>query len=63
MGYEKNSSSKGKLCNLRGVLTELLKFDVKIIEILESESNQESEDDKFNRVDLLAKNEMGELYL
>jgi predicted transposase/invertase (TIGR01784 family) len=48
---------------LEGFLTELLKFDVKIIEILESEANQESENDKFNRVDLLAKNENSELIL
>jgi predicted transposase/invertase (TIGR01784 family) len=48
---------------LEGFLTELLKFDVKIIEILESEANQESENDKFNRVDLLDKNENGELIL
>ena len=48
---------------LEGFLTELLKFDVKIEEILESEANQETEDDKFNRVDLLAKNEKDELIL
>jgi len=48
---------------LEGFLTELLKFDVKIDEILESEANQETEDDKFNRVDLLAKNEKDELIL
>jgi predicted transposase/invertase (TIGR01784 family) len=48
---------------LEGFLTELLKFEVKIEEILESEANQETEDDKFNRVDLLAKNESGELIL
>jgi predicted transposase/invertase (TIGR01784 family) len=48
---------------LEGFLTELLKFDVKIEEILESEANQETEDDKFNRVDLLAKNENNELIL
>ncbi len=48
---------------LEGFLTELLKFDVKIEEILESEANQETEDDKFNRVDLLAKNERDELIL
>jgi hypothetical protein len=29
-------------------LTELLKFDFKIEEVLESEANQETEDDKFN---------------
>ncbi len=54
---------KANFVILEGFLTELLKFDVKIIEILESEANQESEDDKFNRVDLLAKNESGELIL
>ena len=48
---------------LEGFLTELLKFNIKIEEILESEANQETEDDKFNRVDLLAKNENGELIL
>jgi predicted transposase/invertase (TIGR01784 family) len=36
---------------------------VKIQEVLESEANQETEDDKFNRVDLLAKNEKEELIL
>ena len=48
---------------LEGFLTELLKFEVKIEEILESEANQETEEDKFNRVDLLAKNEKSELIL
>ena len=48
---------------LEGFLTELLKFDIKIEEILESEANQETEEDKFNRVDLLAKNSRGELVL
>ncbi len=48
---------------LEGFLSELLKFDIKIEEILESEANQETEDDKFNRVDLLAKNNKGELIL
>jgi len=48
---------------LEGFLSELFKFDVQIEEILESEANQETKDDKFNRVDLLAKNENGELIL
>jgi len=42
---------------LEGFLSELFKFDVKIEEILESEANQETDEDTFNRVDLLAKNE------
>ncbi|MDQ7046635.1 MAG: Rpn family recombination-promoting nuclease/putative transposase [Sulfurovum sp.] len=48
---------------LEGFLSELFRFDIKIEEILESEANQDSEDDKFNRVDLLAKDEYGELIL
>ena len=48
---------------LEGFLSELFRFDVKIVEILESEANQESEENKFNRVDLLAKDDKGELIL
>ena len=54
---------KANFVILEGFLSELLKFDIKIEEILESEANQENEDDKFNRVDLLAKNEDGDLIL
>jgi predicted transposase/invertase (TIGR01784 family) len=42
---------------LEGFLSELLCFDITIQEILESESNQDSEKNKFNRVDLLAKDD------
>lgn len=38
---------------LEGFLSELLKQDVKIEKILESESYKETRDDKYNRVDLL----------
>ncbi len=48
---------------LEGFLSELLKNDIKIIELLESESNQENERDKFNRVDVLTKDENGTLIL
>ena len=54
---------KANFVILEGFLSELFKFDVKIEEILESEANQESDEDKFNRVDLLAKNEKNELIL
>jgi predicted transposase/invertase (TIGR01784 family) len=37
---------------LEGFLSELLKQDIKIEGLLESESNQDDENDKFNRVDL-----------
>jgi predicted transposase/invertase (TIGR01784 family) len=48
---------------LEGFLSELLKFDIKIEEVLESEANQETEYDKFNRVDLLAKDKNEKLIL
>ena len=45
---------------LEGFLSELLKDDIKIEGLLESEANQEDEEDKFNRVDLYAENSKGE---
>ena len=48
---------------LEGFLTTLLNKQIKIQKLLESESNQEDEDDKQNRVDVLAEDEKGELYL
>ena len=48
---------------LEGFLSELLGGDVKIKQVLDSESNKETEDDKFNRVDILVENEKGELVI
>jgi hypothetical protein len=48
---------------LEGFLSELLGFDVFIQNILESESNKQSEDDKFDRVDILVKTLASELML
>ena len=48
---------------LEGFLTTLLGKTIKIQKLLESESNQEDEDDKQNRVDVLAEDDKGELYL
>jgi predicted transposase/invertase (TIGR01784 family) len=45
---------------LEGFLSELLKEDILIEGLLESESNQEEEGDKFNRVDLFAETAKGE---
>ena len=45
---------------LEGFLSELLKDDIKILEILESEGNQSKKKDKFNRVDIMIKNSKGE---
>ena len=48
---------------LEGFLTTLLNKNIKIKKLLESESNQDSEDDKQNRVDVLAEDDNGELYI
>ncbi len=48
---------------LEGFLSELLFDNIKIVQILESESNQETEDDKFNRVDILTQNSKSELII
>lgn len=48
---------------LEGLITVLLNEPIHIIEILESESNQETADDKFNRVDIKARNSKGEIIL
>ncbi|MFR7875320.1 MAG: PD-(D/E)XK nuclease family transposase [Butyricimonas paravirosa] len=41
---------------LEGLLTVLLGKEIHIMEILESESNQQCDNDKFNRVDIKARN-------
>ena len=48
---------------LEGFLTTLLGQTIRISKLLESESNQEDEFDKHNRVDLLAENDKGQLFL
>ena len=48
---------------LEGFLTVFLNEKVEIVEILESEGNQEVADDKFNRVDIKAKNSNGEIII
>ena len=45
---------------LEGFLSELLKEDIRILEILESESNPSKKSDKFNRVDIMVKNSKDE---
>jgi predicted transposase/invertase (TIGR01784 family) len=55
--------SKSNFNILEGFLSELLYDKITVMEILESESNQETDDDKFNRVDLKAKNQRGEVIL
>lgn len=48
---------------LEGFISVFTNEDVKIEEILESESNQIYIDDKFNRVDIKARNKKGEIYI
>jgi predicted transposase/invertase (TIGR01784 family) len=48
---------------LEGFLSELLFDDIRIEKILESKGNQETEDDKFNRVDILTENSKNELII
>ncbi len=55
--------SKANFEILEGFLSELLKEDIKILELLESESNKEDGHDKFNRVDLKVKNDKEEIII
>jgi predicted transposase/invertase (TIGR01784 family) len=48
---------------LEGFLSELLQETIKIRQILDSESNKETSNDKHNRVDLLVENTKGELII
>jgi predicted transposase/invertase (TIGR01784 family) len=55
--------NKANFVVLEGFLSELLFENIKIEQILESEGNQETDDDKFNRVDILTKNSKNELII
>lgn len=48
---------------LEGFLTVFIGEPIKIIEILESEENQNAADDKFNRIDIKAKNSKDEIII
>ena len=54
---------KANFAVLEGFLTTLLGREIRINRILESESNREREDSKFNRVDILAESTDGEKML
>ena len=54
---------KANFSVLEGLITTLLGEKITICKLLESESNQESEFDKYNRVDLLAEDSKGTLLL
>lgn len=55
--------NKANFVVLEGFLSELLFDNIRIEQILESESNQETEEDKFNRVDILTQNSKNELII
>ena len=55
--------NKANFVVLEGLLTTLLREKITIKHLLESESNQEDEFDKYNRVDLLALNSRQELVI
>lgn len=55
--------SKANFGILEGFLSELLKEDIKIKSLLESESNKDKHDSKMNRVDLLVENQNEELII
>ncbi|EKT4510856.1 Rpn family recombination-promoting nuclease/putative transposase [Flavobacterium psychrophilum] len=55
--------NKANFVVLEGFLSELLFDNIKIEQILESESNQTYDDDKFNRVDILTHNSKNELII
>ena len=48
---------------LEGLMTALLGEKFTIVKFLESEGNQTDEEDKFNRVDILAESDRGELII
>lgn len=55
--------NKANFAVLEGLLTTLLNDKITIQKLLESESNQEEEFDKYNRVDMLAEDSKGTLLL
>ena len=48
---------------LEGLMQVLIGEELRIVELLESESNQETAEDKFNRVDIKAKNSRGDIII
>ena len=55
--------NKANFVVLEGFLSELFFDDIKIQKILESEGNQETDEDKYNRVDILTQNSKNELVI
>ena len=63
MGDQETAPAKSQLRCAGRFLTVFLGEKITIVELLESEGNQLSEDDKFNRVDIKALNDKGEIII
>ncbi len=64
LGHQTPTPAKSEFRSAReGFLTVFLGEQIKIEEILESEGNQQDADDKFNRVDIKAKNTKGDIII
>lgn len=63
MGDQETAPAKANFGVLEGFLTVFLGEKITIVELLESEGNQLSEDDKFNRVYAKALNDKGEIII
>ncbi len=55
--------SKANFVILEGFLSELLRDDIHILEILDGESNQDTRDAKYNRVDIKVRNHNEEIVI
>ncbi len=55
--------SKANFGILEGFLSELLHDDIKILDILDGEANKDSQESKFNRVDIKVRNQQGEIVI
>ena len=55
--------NKADFAIFEGLISVLVKEKVTIVELLDTESNKETKDDKYNRVDIKAKNSKGEIIL
>jgi predicted transposase/invertase (TIGR01784 family) len=48
---------------LEGFLSELFRRQIQLVSVLECESNEETKNDKYNRVDMLVRDESGEFFI
>ena len=55
--------NKADFAIFEGLISVLVKEKVTIVELLDTESNKQTENDKYNRVDIKAKNSKGEIIL